>query len=133
MIVRDNARTIGAALESARPWIDELIVVDTGSLDETRAICRNPGAQVQFFPWIDDFAAARNESLRHAQGSWFFWMDSDDTLPAECGRQLRELALAPNPDNVLGFVMQVHCPGPEGTDGGDMTVVDHVKLRSGQG
>ena len=43
------------------------------------------------FPWCDDFSAARNESLRHATGDWLFWMDSDDTIPPECGRGLREL------------------------------------------
>lgn len=126
MIVRDNAGTIGPCLESIRPWVDEMVVVDTGSLDDTPSIARRLGARVGHAPWVDSFAAARNESLRHAAGEWLFWMDSDDTISPENGRKLRELIDRAVPANLLGFVMQVHCPGPGGTD--DLTVVDHVKL-----
>src|SRR5262245_20268609 len=92
MIVRDSARTLRACLESIRPWVDEIVVVDTGSLDNTREIVRGFGAKVHEFTWIYDFSAARNESLRYASGSWIFWMDADDTIDAENGRKLRELA-----------------------------------------
>jgi tetratricopeptide (TPR) repeat protein len=54
-------------------------------------------------------------------------MDSDDTLLAECGRRLRELAYGEHEPDTLGYVMQVHCPGPSGEEG-DVTVVDHVKM-----
>lgn len=126
MIVRDNSRTLGACLESIAPWVDEMIVVDTGSADDTREIAQLAGAQVHEFPWCDDFAAARNESLRLATGQWLFWMDSDDTISDDCGRQLRQLAAPPSESAPTAYVMQVHCPGPAGT--ADMTVVDHVKL-----
>ncbi|BBO34428.1 glycosyltransferase [Lacipirellula parvula] len=126
MIVRDNARTLGACLESIAPWVDEMIVVDTGSTDDTRQIAQLAGAQVHQFPWCDDFSAARNESLRLATGEWLFWMDSDDTISEECGRQLQELAIAPLDFAPTAFVMQVHCPGPPETS--DVTVVDHVKM-----
>ena len=124
MIVRDNEPTIVPCLASIRPWVDEIIVVDTGSTDRTPQICEEFGAKVFHFPWIDDFSAARNESIRHATGEWVFWMDSDDTIDPECGRQLRELAMSSIAPSVLGFVMQVHCPGPDD----ELTVVDHVKL-----
>ena len=130
MIVRDNAKTLPACLESIRPWVDEMIVVDTGSADETPRIVESFGAKLYHFPWCDDFSAARNESLRHATGDWLFWMDSDDTIPPECGRGLRELVENHNHPSVVAYVMQVHCPG--GADDGDndsnVTVVDHVKL-----
>jgi Flp pilus assembly protein TadD len=130
MIVRDNARTLPACLESVRPWVDEMVVVDTGSLDETPQIALAYGGRLFRFPWCDDFSAARNESLRHAQGEWLFWMDSDDTIPWECGRRLRRLIERQVPPDVLAFVVQVHCPG--GSENGDpafdITAVDHVKL-----
>jgi O-antigen biosynthesis protein len=128
MIVRDNARTIEACLTSIRPWVDEMCVVDTGSLDETPLIAARLGARVFHTPWRDSFSVARNESLRHARGRWIFWMDSDDTIGPENGQKLRDLvAHEPSPE-ILGFIIQVHCPGP-GPDGGlDLTVVDHVKL-----
>ncbi|HEX5447407.1 MAG TPA: glycosyltransferase [Pirellulales bacterium] len=128
MIVRDNEHTIRACLESVRPWVDEMIVVDTGSRDATPDICRELGARVESLAWPDSFAEARNESLKYARGEWIFWMDSDDVIDAEKGRKLRELARRPAPENLLGYTMQVHCPGP-GDDGAfDMTVVDHCKL-----
>lgn len=128
MIVRDNERTIRPCLESIRPWVDEMIVVDTGSTDQTPEICRSLGAKVFEFPWCDDFSAARNQSVSHARGEWIFWMDSDDTISAECGRKLRDLADSPHAEQIMGYVMQVHCPSPGNDGANDMTVVDHVKL-----
>jgi O-antigen biosynthesis protein len=99
-------------------------------VDETPRIVESFGGRLFHFPWCDDFSAARNESLRHAQGDWLFWMDSDDTIPPQCGRMLRRLVDDSLPSSVAGYVVQVHCPG--GGDNGepdtDVTVVDHVKL-----
>ncbi|MGE0605923.1 MAG: glycosyltransferase [Pirellulales bacterium] len=128
MIARDNEQTIGPCLESIRPWVDEMIVVDTGSRDRTPDICRQMGARVFEFPWVDSFSAARNESLRHAQGEWVFWMDTDDTIPPHCGAGLRDLVRGPHKPEMLGYVAQVHCPGGGARGHLDTTVVDHVKL-----
>lgn len=124
MIVRDNEDTIGACLDSIYPWVDEIIIVDTGSEDRTPEICRQFGARMFEFPWCDDFSAARNVSLEPARGEWVFWMDSDDTIRQEQGRRLRELVYGLHKDDCLGYVMQVHCP----SSGGQMTIVDHVKV-----
>ena len=123
MIVRDNEGTIAECLQSISPWVDEMIVVDTGSTDATPEIAKSLGAKVYFFEWIDDFSAARNESLKYATGKWIFWMDSDDAISAKCGEMLRKLADARHDENVLGFVIQVFCPCED-----EYTVVDHVKL-----
>lgn len=128
LIVRDNTRTIRACLESLRPWVDELVVADTGSKDDTPRIAAELGARVFHFTWCDDFSAARNESVRHARGEWVFWMDSDDVIDEANGKALRELAYGPHPANVFGYVVRVHCTGPDPTDTDDVTVVDHVKL-----
>lgn len=128
MIVRDNAGTLGPCLESIRPWVDELVIVDTGSTDATPRIAEDHGARLFHFPWCDDFSAARNESLRHARGEWLFWMDSDDTITPECGRGLRDVAYGEHDEGVLGYVVQVHCPGSGEEGVHDVTVVDHVKL-----
>ncbi|MEX1026471.1 MAG: tetratricopeptide repeat protein [Candidatus Paceibacterota bacterium] len=126
MIVRDAERTLEPCLESIRPWVDELVVVDTGSVDSTVEIAKGLGARLYHFPWCDDFSAARNVSLEHAEGEWLFWMDADDTIDEASGRKLRELADGPHDSTLYGYVLQVHCPG--GDDSGDSTVVDHVKL-----
>jgi GT2 family glycosyltransferase/2-polyprenyl-3-methyl-5-hydroxy-6-metoxy-1,4-benzoquinol methylase/tetratricopeptide (TPR) repeat protein len=125
MIVRDNEATIRDCLDSIYPWVDEIIVVDTGSVDTTIEICQTFGAQIHHFPWCDDFSAARNASLAPAIGDWIFWMDSDDIIPQTEGLKLRKLALGMHPTEILGYVMQVHCPSGHDTE---MTIVDHVKL-----
>jgi GT2 family glycosyltransferase/2-polyprenyl-3-methyl-5-hydroxy-6-metoxy-1,4-benzoquinol methylase/tetratricopeptide (TPR) repeat protein len=128
MIVRDNEAIIEDCLASIKPWVDEMIVIDTGSRDETPKVAERLGARVYRFPWCDDFSAARNESLKYARGEWIFWMDSDDTIDHQNGRKLRQLVDNPHDPSILGYVMQVHCP-TSGNDGiTDVTAVDHVKL-----
>jgi|GEM_PF-1535481 len=125
MIVRNEERVLGDCLASIQPWVDEIILVDTGSKDRTVEIAQSHGVQLYHFPWCDSFSAARNESLSHATGDWILWMDADDTIPEACGRKLRELvALAE--DETTGFLIQVHIPPAPGDHG--FTVVDHVKL-----
>lgn len=128
MIVRDSAATLPACLASIRPWVDEIVVVDTGSQDFTRRIAQDFGARLFEFPWCDDFSAARNQSLAHATGDWLFWMDSDDTIDAVNGAKLQALARGEHPPHILAYVMQVVCPGREGWGADESTVVDHVKL-----
>ncbi len=125
MIVKNEAHNIGACIESFADLVDEIIVTDTGSTDDTVAIAKRMGAKVFHFPWIDHFAAARNESLRHATGEWIFWMDADDRLDAENRARLRRL-FADLPDGKVAYVFKVLCPPKNAGDSG--TVVDHVRL-----
>jgi GT2 family glycosyltransferase/tetratricopeptide (TPR) repeat protein len=130
MIVRDSGKTLPACLESIRPWVDEMVIVDTGSVDETPRIVESFGGRLFSFPWCDDFSAARNESIRLARGEWIFWMDSDDTIPLKCARMLRRLIDRAVDPNLMGYFMRVHCPayGTDGEGDFDYEYVDHVKL-----
>lgn len=83
MIVRNAEPQLGQLLDEAAVVCDELIVVDTGSTDETRTVAAEHGAKVFEFEWIDDFAAARNASFEHCTGRWILWLDADDRLPSE--------------------------------------------------
>lgn len=78
MIARDEERCIGRALSSASAFVDELIVLDTGSTDSTVDIARACGARVQRFEWRDDFAAARNAALALSSASYNFILDADE-------------------------------------------------------
>jgi tetratricopeptide (TPR) repeat protein len=80
MIVRDEAACLGRCLGSVRGLVDELVVVDTGSADGTVAIAEAAGARIGRFPWRDDFAAARNESLRLCTGDWVLLLDADEAV-----------------------------------------------------
>jgi tetratricopeptide (TPR) repeat protein len=80
MIARNEARAIARALDSARPHVDRMIVLDTGSTDATIAIAAACGATVHGFDWIDDFAAARNAALDHSDADWNLVLDADEWL-----------------------------------------------------
>lgn len=78
MIARDEAHAIARALDSARPHVERMIVLDTGSQDDTPAIAAAHGAEVHAFTWIDDFAAARNAALGHSDAAWNLVLDADE-------------------------------------------------------
>jgi hypothetical protein len=80
MIVRDEARHIRRALDSLRPWTDRLVVVDTGSQDDTVAITRAAGAEVSHMAWCHDFSLARNAALDRASADWHIVLDGDEWL-----------------------------------------------------
>jgi len=91
MIVKDEEEHLGRCLEAAAPWVDELIVVDTGSTDRTTQIAREHGAQVLHHEWTGDFAAARNVSFDAATCDWVMYLDADEVLVDGEGPRLREL------------------------------------------
>ena len=82
MIVKDESRFIGACLAAAKPLCDQLIVVDTGSQDNTIEIARSQGAEVYEHPWPGHFSKARNLSLDYATGDWILILDGDEVLDA---------------------------------------------------
>ncbi len=89
MIVRDEAAMLPRCLASVRGVVDEMIVVDTGSVDATPRIAAQAGAQVIGFAWCDDFSAARNVSLEAATGDWILVMDADEALSDDARAKLR--------------------------------------------
>jgi len=93
VIVRDGARDLAWCLESFVDEVDELIVVDTGSKDNTKTIARRFTRHVYDFAWRDDFAAAKNFALKKAHGTWAFFPDSDECLSESSrGGKLRQAA-----------------------------------------
>jgi glycosyltransferase involved in cell wall biosynthesis/predicted negative regulator of RcsB-dependent stress response len=92
MIVRNEEHNLPDLLEQARAFVDEIIVVDTGSTDNTRTGATCSGATVFDFEWCDDFAAARNASLSHALGEWILILDADEALAPDDFAGIRELA-----------------------------------------
>ena len=83
MIVRNESEHLARCLTSAKDHVDEIVVVDTGSEDDTVAIAQRYGATLYHFDWCDDFAAARNFSLDKVTGDWILILDADETLIVE--------------------------------------------------
>ena len=91
MIVRDEEENLRDCLLTLRHLFEEIVVVDTGSKDQTLQLARGMGAKVYHFLWREDFSAARNASLEYAQGDWIFWMDADDRVTPNEAQKIRDL------------------------------------------
>jgi hypothetical protein len=103
LIVRDCAADLAECLASVRPFVGELVVLDTGSVDDTVAVATAAGARVHRMAWADDFAAARNAALDQCTGDWVLSIDADEVaagvpdwlepMLASCGSELDGLSL----------------------------------------
>ena len=122
MIVKNEEQNLAECLKSVRDLVDEIVIADTGSSDRTKEIALSFGAEIVDFPWIDHFAAARNEAIKNAGRQWIFWMDADDRLN-EPNREKLKALFAGLPESNSAFAMKCRCLGKD-----EQTMVDHVRL-----
>jgi tetratricopeptide (TPR) repeat protein len=101
-IVKNEAVNLARCLDSVQPYVDEMIIVDTGSTDDTVAIAQRFGATIGHFDWCDDFSAARNYSLSLVTGDWILMLDADEELVVTdpC---FRDCLANPNPPHAFGL------------------------------
>ena len=96
MIVRDGAATLPRCLASVAPLVDRILIGDTGSVDGTCALAHSFGAKIVRLPWVDDFAAARNQLLAQGKCDWILVLDADEMLDrAQSSATLPALLEAP--------------------------------------
>lgn len=96
MIARNEAHCIERCLKSAMHYVDEMIVLDTGSTDNTASIAERLGAKVRSFAWKDDFSAARNAALEQSNAEWNLVLDADEWIEAGA-EQLHPRVLGSDP------------------------------------
>lgn len=89
MIMRDEEEHLARCLRSVEGVADEIVIVDTGSVDGSVAIAESFGARVLHEPWRGDFAAPRNTAIDAATGDWILVLDADEELVG--GQALRDL------------------------------------------
>jgi glycosyltransferase involved in cell wall biosynthesis len=104
MIVKDEEQTIARCLQSVSGVIDEIIVVDTGSTDQTCSIAQTFGAKIQSFTWNNNFSEARNVSLNLASSEWILFLDADEELAKESREVLRKTI---QDSTVDGYFMKI--------------------------
>ena len=80
MIVKNEEKQLRACLDSLKPIADEIVIVDTGSTDCTKDIAREYTDLIYDFPWIDDFAAARNFAFSKATKDYIYTADADEVI-----------------------------------------------------
>lgn len=89
-IALNEEESLPQCLNSVKDVVDEMVVLDTGSSDRTVEVARELGARVDSFEWCNDFAAARNEALKHVRGEWVLVLDADEVLNPEIIPQIEE-------------------------------------------
>ena len=102
MIVRDEAERLAASLESVIQYVDEIVIVDTGSSDRTVDIAKKYTDNVFSIDWEGDFSAARNFAKSCCSGEWILSLDADEKLDCRDGT-LREL-IAADQEHALFFL-----------------------------
>ena len=90
MIVKNEADRLKLTLPNLISSCDKVIIVDTGSTDNTKEVAKQLGAEIHDFLWCDDFSAARNESIKHADSDWIAWFDADEYVETKDMNKLRD-------------------------------------------
>lgn len=105
LITKNEERFLAGCLESIRTVADEIVLVDTGSVDHTVEIARGFGCRVLHRAWDEDFSAARNAGIAVARGRWILCLDADERVsdPAALLPAIREAA-----PEVGGFLIERH-------------------------
>ena len=96
MIVRNEEARLAACLASVKGFADEMVLLDTGSVDATVAIAEQAGARVERMEWPGDFAPARNHALQYLKGDWVLVLDADEQLRPEVIPSLKALMAQPD-------------------------------------
>ncbi|RCW49531.1 glycosyltransferase family 2 protein [Paenibacillus prosopidis] len=118
MIVKDEEERLEACLASVAEYVDEIIVVDTGSTDNTVWIARQFGARIIQVPWENDFAKARNVGLEQATKRWVLCLDADERLmPVPSGY----LSYLITQEDVHGYYVRIKSFIGQSSDGEYMT------------
>lgn len=94
MIVKNEEDVIERCLNSVKNFVDEIIVVDTGSTDKTKQVVKKFTDKIYDFVWCDDFSKARNYAISKASYEYIMWLDADDVVPEETQKFL--IKLKPN-------------------------------------
>lgn len=100
-IVKNEEQVLSRLLDSVKSLVDQIVIVDTGSTDKTVEIAKSYGAEVYHFEWVDDFAAARNESFQHITTDYVLWLDADDVVYPEDAAKIKELMEDPQAEQYL--------------------------------
>lgn len=125
MIVKNEEDVLARCINSVKSLVDEVIIVDTGSTDNTISISKNLGAKVYNFQWVDDFASARNYAFSKATKEYILWLDADDIFNPKDIDKFKELksTLDPSIDSVtMNYVLT------QGTNGESISSIRRNRL-----
>jgi glycosyltransferase involved in cell wall biosynthesis len=105
MIVKNEEKALPVCLHSVKDICEEIIIVDTGSADDTIKKAQEFGAVIIPEPWKNDFSHARNISIRAAKHPWILWLDADDIVPADSELKIQEIKKNYSLNHAFGFLI----------------------------
>ena len=91
MILKDEEKTIQRCLDNMKDVVDEIVIVDTGSKDNTKELIKEYTDKIYNFKWVDDFSKARNYSFSKATKDYILWLDADEIIDNDNKYKLLEL------------------------------------------
>lgn len=112
MIVKNEAKNLGRCLSSVINIVDEIIIVDTGSTDNTIEIAKEYGAKVFYYQWNNSFSDARNFALSQSNYNFILYLDADEYLEKTSITEISEITKKDNPG---GYLCNVKSPMVNGS------------------
>lgn len=106
MIVKNEENFLSNCLDSVENVVDEIVIIDTGSVDKTVEIAKNYGAKVYYYKWQNDFSLARNESIKYITSDWILIMDADEYLDKNSKKNIKSLLLKASSD-IDGYLVKI--------------------------
>jgi len=129
MIVKNEESVLSRCLSSISNIVDEIVIVDTGSTDNTKKIAKKFTDSIFDFKWIDDFSAARNYAFSKATKDYILWLDADDIITKENAKKLLELKKSLT-TNVDAVAMKYHLTFDEDGNPSFSSVRNRIVKRS---
>ena len=109
MILCNEEKNLPRSLKPVARMFDEVVAVDTGSVDRTVETAQSMGASVHLLKWNNDFSEARNYSIEKAEADYLFWLDGDNAV-AESGVDRIRKALEKKDRDLIGWCREVLTP-----------------------
>lgn len=108
MIVKNEENTLKNCLIGAASSVDEIIIVDTGSTDNTKDIALEFTDKIYDFKWCNDFSKARNYSIEKASNDWVLILDADEFIVDFSSKSVQEFMEEPSNRNKVGRLKRVN-------------------------
>ncbi|MCY6483673.1 glycosyltransferase [Clostridium aestuarii] len=108
MIVKNEEENLKECLEKLELYIDDIVIIDTGSTDKTKEIAAEFTDEIYDFKWCNDFAAARNFSLSKASNDWILVIDADEILTEFCLQRIIKFIENKNNQRTVGRIKIVN-------------------------
>ena len=113
MIVKDEEHVLGRCLDNILPFVDQCVIVDTGSTDGTVELAESYGVEVVHHPWEDDFAKSRNQSLEYVTSDWVMWIDADEVVEKGSWAEIHAIIKEPGTQAIHLNVVSEYGDGTE--------------------